>query len=164
MAVRLISPIASIDVGGCRVSGVVVAEFAVITAIIGRPGAGKTYRMVYYVYRRRLRGPLDVATNIGSLVERGLPGVGRLDYVDSMREAFCLHHCTLLLDEAHLWFGSAERASHGPEYADWVSQLRKVKLDLLYTSQASGAVDKMLRDRTDATCLVTSFVKLGLLS
>lgn len=131
-----------------------------ITAILGLPGAGKTYRMVDLMLQRLCRGE-DVATNL-VLSPNDMRVYARkrrcactdphrlvhsiADYSDILNYV----GMPLYLDEAHIWFSSRDYKRLPPElYAYW-SQHRKMGVDVWLTSQRWGAVDVHIRSLTAA--------------
>ena len=130
-----------------------------IRAVCGLPGSGKTYFVVRRLYGwRRTHPDTRIVSNVESL---WFPFGQVPEYVDDITQCFDLQDCVLFLDEAHLWFGSRETKSHGAEYTAWVSQLRKRKVELWYTTQVLMRVDTVMRDITDITYHVSSWFKLG---
>lgn len=128
-----------------------------IYGICGLPGAGKTLFAVRMMWQTRKQAPNRALVSNTPLYFPGEP----VEVIDGIEDCFTLSHCTLLLDEMHLLMGSRDWKEHGKQFAEWISQLRKVDVDLWYTSQDMTSLDKLVRARTFLTYSIESFRRLG---
>jgi len=130
-----------------------------VVGYFGNQGAGKTYSMVRDALAERVREPrLRIASNMPLLLPVGRPAelVEGIDQLEELRD------CLLLLDEAHTMLNSRTGTSgERLRVLTFLSQLRKRRVWLRYTSQTSGKVDKQLRDMTEVAHRLTSVRKLG---
>lgn len=109
-----------------------------IICIDGGLGSGKTYTAVELARHEYLAGRRIFANF-------GLPFAQR---VASWYEAVAIRDGVFIMDEAHLNLDSREFAKN-VSVTPWLTQLRKLGVDLMYISQDFGQVDKRLRDLTD---------------
>lgn len=140
----------------------VVGEVAanVIYGVTGLPGSGKSYFAVRQLVRLRCsdRGrDRPVYTNMPLVLPYGPQPV----LYESLSEIFDVHDCHVLLDEAQLVVGSRDWQSRDNRHAAFLSQLRKRRVVLWYTSQEITAVDKFLRDKTFLLYTMESFKRFG---
>jgi len=146
---------------GCRVvvgsSPAYLGGMVPISAVVGLPGAGKTYMIVRAMLKiRRLQPDRAIVSNTPLYL-----GGPRVRVIESIEEAFSLRNCELVLDELHLWMDSREWQQHRGPYAQWVSQLRKRDVNVWYSTQAMRGVDVLIKDRTQRTYFVESWKGLG---
>ena len=112
-----------------------------VWAVLGRPGAGKTYFMTREAVYASRRGRRIVAN-----YDLDLPNFVR---IDSWAELLgkCEQGDLVLIDEAHLWWpSSAFRAP--PEVRAWLAQVRKRDVSLFWSGQSWDRVSKGLRHLT----------------
>ena len=128
-----------------------------LIGITGLPGAGKTYFAVRSLYSLRRRDPERLIVSNTELYLPGRP----VPVVESLEECFPLTDCDILLDELHLWLASRMWNRNGQAVAQWLSQLRKRRVNVIYTTQDLSSVDKFVRDRTFLSYYVESWRKLG---
>lgn len=131
-----------------------------IFGVTGLPGSGKTAFVTRVMFRLRksARGrSRRVYVNYPLYLPYGEP----VRFVENWTDVFPLEGCDVVLDEMHLLLGSRNWQRHGDEIAGWVSQLRKRKVNLWYTTQDITSVDKFVRERTEIMYQMQSFVKLG---
>lgn len=128
-----------------------------VNAIVGLPGAGKTYWAARAMYRLRRQQPERMIVSNTPLYLPGKP----VPVVERIEQVWGLQNCTLLLDELHLWGDSADWKKGRAEMAEWISQLRKRDVDLYYTTHDPSGVNKLVRDRCYLTFQVESFKGLG---
>lgn len=130
-----------------------------IEGIMGTPGAGKTYFGVYRLWRAHQANPrVPIWTNMDHLVLRGGQ---RPRLVSTLEDIYDCHDGYLFIDEAHLWVNSRDWARRTKDWSVFISQCRKRRLNLWYTTQAISGVDKELRDKTECTYVMKSLHKLG---
>ena len=128
-----------------------------ILGITGLPGAGKTLFAVRAMYRLRQRRPRRWIVSNFPLYLPGMP----VEMVDCIDDCYELSECDLVLDELHLWLSNRDWQKHSGGVGAWLSQLRKRDVNLWYTTQDIGSVDKFVRDRTFLTYYLESFKLLG---
>lgn len=112
-----------------------------VVGVVGRMGTGKTLLVVgWAIALRRLRPHSRIVTNFG------------LDCADqvvsSWAEVYELRDCVFILDEAHLWASSNSSKALNLQGRQWISQLRKRGVVLVWVSQSQARVAKALRELT----------------
>lgn len=124
-----------------------------IHAITGLPGQGKTLAGVHLLRRAKGR------RRISNLFPRS--GEWEFQLWDDIKQA---GHAMVLIDEAHMWFGSREWDRRDQsELAAW-QQHRKNGLDLYYTVQDINRIDKAVRELTAYMHLVKKFGNMILMT
>jgi hypothetical protein len=113
-----------------------------IEAVVGLPGAGKTYEAV-----RRILLLADQGYQCYSVTPVTHPNVELITY-DEATDAY-LPPGWLLWDEVHLKLGSNDHKKLDPKWFEKLSQTRKDGHNLIYTTQHESKVLKQLRDNTN---------------
>lgn len=109
-----------------------------ITAIDGGLGAGKTYTMIALAYDEYLAGRPVFANFPCAFAHR----------LRSWSEWCAVRSGVLMWDESHLDIDSRSFGSN-VAVTPWLTQLRKLSVELLYTTQNFGQVDVRLRNLSD---------------
>jgi hypothetical protein len=131
-----------------------------IYAVVGVPGSGKTYSMVYMGLRAVAEGK-RVWSNFGvdrEAMYRWLRlrcGMSRMEaekalarwqYWSAPEELVGVRIGLLLFDEAHLWAFSRRWKELPVELVWWWTQSRKMGVDVYFSAQRWQSVDAALRD------------------
>lgn len=120
-----------------------------ICAIDGTLGSGKSYSAVDLAYREYLNGrPIFANFDLA---------FGRR--IRSWLEVVSIRDGLFVWDEAHLDLDSRQFSSMS--CTPWLTQTRKLGVDLVYCSQDFGQVDKRLRDLTDVLIRCSAVSSLG---
>lgn len=121
-----------------------------IIIVDGGLGAGKTYSAVALACEAMAQGrPVYANFHIGGAV-----------YVDSWAGFMRVRDGVLVWDEAHLDIDSREFASN-VAITPWLTQLRKLGVDLIVVSQNIDQVDKRLRRLGDRLLRCEAVVSAG---
>ncbi|MGD9679295.1 MAG: ABC transporter ATP-binding protein [Vulcanibacillus sp.] len=115
-----------------------------IVGIIGRRGSGKT------TYLAKLASIYSSANvNIFSNFSLTIPHY-EIDFAEIASFPPYLHDCVLLIDEAHIGTDAYNFWSKlVKDITDFITQTRKLRITIYYTTQNIGLVAKRLRDQTD---------------
>lgn len=129
-----------------------------IIGVVGMPGRGKTATAVYIAYKLYHRKARKVISNTPlnfthQFVRRPvIPKDGSLpvEFEAMLGDPDNLHKRALLLaDEVHAWMDSRESMTTGNRVlTEFITQLRKRGLDMIYTTQDFGYADRRLRRLT----------------
>lgn len=136
----------------------------VVYGVSGLHGAGKTQflvRMAYRMRRSRRGREVPIWTNIDMVLPYGPPVVLFDTLSDLIDAGDSVHDGLVLIDEIQNELASRSWAKHGEKELAWFSQIRKRHLEVWYTTQSMGSVDKLVRDRTHYSLYLESFRKLG---
>jgi len=118
-----------------------------VIAWMGLPGQGKTYSAVAFLVKERRRRP---SARVYSNIPLKLPGARPTFPLDSVDAWVECHDAIVLLDEAHILFGSREWSQKDrARVSTKLGQLRKDGIQLLYTTHFAGKVDVRLRELTE---------------
>lgn len=120
-----------------------------IEAYVGLPGSGKSYSAVRKLLAERKKGR-NVYANFHSKY-----GDWNFCLWDDMRE---LYNAFVMIDEAHVWFGSRAWKDNMIEDLAYWQQHRKDGIDMVYVTQHETRVDVVLRE---LTVFITRFQKIG---
>lgn len=121
-----------------------------VIGVTGGLGAGKSLTSVLLAYDEHLRGQ-PVISN-GPLQFPVVDGLVPPRRVESWLDVVSFRSGTFLWDESHLDIDSREFQRHVGITA-WITQLRKLGVNLLYVTQSWDQVDKRLRNLTDKLLL-----------
>lgn len=118
-----------------------------IIGIIGRMGTGKTLSAVRYAYNYYKQG-YTVYSNIKLNFPHNY--VGLQDLIDMTNNQLVLEKTVMLIDEIGFYIDSRNSQSKRNRLISlWIVMTRKLKTNLIYTSQYLHQVDKRLRSNTD---------------
>lgn len=111
----------------------------------GARGRGKTLTMVKDAFRMHLSGYSvfsNMSLKFGSRVSP--------DEVLSLNRESALKHCVLVLDELQLFFDSRNFTKpQNKDFSNFIQQIRKRDIHILYTTQYVNLVDLRIRQQTD---------------
>lgn len=121
-----------------------------ITAIIGKPGTGKTLQMVRFAEKFLKKGQ-DVYSNI--LLDQSKMNLGkkpgRLFFWQDIEQFKYIHEGVILWDEVGAYFDSRAYAKFPEDVRIKLQQSRKDGLNLFYTVQAYSRADLILKQLTN---------------
>lgn len=124
-----------------------------IIGIVGDRGSGKTLFQTYLA-NCDFKGGREIYANYHLKFAYKL--LNLKDLLTKIQNKEQLKNCTLLIDEIHIFFESRRSGSKKNLAGSYLAtQSRKRSLDILYTTQYLGQVEKRIRDNTDY--LVRSF-------
>jgi hypothetical protein len=130
-----------------------------ITAIIGKPGSGKSLQLVR-ICRKAFRNGRDVYSNIVLDVDkmkgRKKKGLGECYFWNRIDELKYMEKGLVAWDEIGSYFDSRSYAKFPPDVRVKFQQYRKDGLDIFYTSQAWSRVDLIVRQLTNIVIECTS--------
>lgn len=113
-----------------------------IAAIMGKLGSGKTYTAVMLARQEHLAGRAVYANSHITFARQ----------IVSWPELVSLRHGLFIWTEAHLDLDSRQAHKHVGITA-WLTQVRKLGIDIIYDTQDFGQVDVRLRNLTDMLLL-----------
>jgi len=126
-----------------------------LSAIVGKPGYGKTYTGVRYI-EKWLNEGIDVYSNVvidetyyklrKSTEKKPL---GRLYYWNDITNFIDIHSGIVFADEFGSYFDSRDYTKFPPEVRVKFQQYRKDRLDIYYTVQSFGRTDLIVRQLTN---------------
>lgn len=129
-----------------------------ITAIIGPNGAGKTLGAVALHATPSLAKGRPVAATIDLFY----PGTKEIHpnsiKITKWRDLLQLHDCTLILDEINSQFPSRGAMQLPPELLRLLHQLRKPRVDLVWTAVSWSRADVALREATKIVTTSTPYL------
>lgn len=118
-----------------------------IIGIIGDRGSGKTLFQTYLAHCDFEQGR-EIYANYHLKFDYKL--LDLKDLLSKIQNKEQLKNATLLLDEVHIFFESRRSGSKKNLAGSYLAtQSRKRSLDIIYTTQYLGQVEKRLRDNTD---------------
>lgn len=118
-----------------------------IIAITGDVGSGKTLGMTALIYGDYKDVKTEVYSNYGLSFPHTLL---TMDKIESLFEKKLEKPTNFAIDEAHIFMDSRSSSKNRNKLMTyWVLQTRKRKINLFFTTQFFGQVDKRLRDLVD---------------
>jgi len=108
---------------------------------VGAFSSGKTYSVV----RLALQDPhrhIAVHHSFGQII---VPKGWRVTYLSDYSQAVELEKCTLIIDEAAIFFSSRERANIDVPLRAWLKQARKYRVRVIYAEQHFSSLAKEMR-------------------
>jgi len=123
-----------------------------ITAIVGKPGMGKSFQLVRLAWQA-IRGGRDVYSNVlidfSKLMKKRKKPYGRLYYWHELSQFTYIHNGLVLIDEVGAYFDSRSYAKFPEDVRIKFQQYRKDGLDIYYTVQAYSRADLIIRQLTN---------------
>lgn len=116
-----------------------------IIGIQGTLGQGKTTALIAFIEYYRKQTKLRVYSNMSSYKNSTL--------ISSMGDMIGLENCIFGFDEIWNTMDSRDWKMHKGKLTEWIMNMRKKNVLLIYTSQNLGQVEKRLRDITDLMIL-----------
>lgn len=111
-----------------------------VYGVVGRMGTGKTLLVTSWAMNYAMVTHRRIVANFGlSCADQ---------VVHSWAEAYELRDCLFILDEAHLWASSNSQKALTLQGRQFISQLRKRGVCLVWVSQHENRVAKALRELT----------------
>lgn len=126
-----------------------------IIALNGIIGSGKTLTMTYLGYKQYKKGS-DIVSNYRLNFPHKI--VTKQDIENYAKSDTQLKNCTFLFDEAHIFLDCRTSAKNIVN-TYFILQSRKRGVDIYYSTQYFGQVDKRLRDQTDLVFECTAIKK-----
>jgi len=122
-----------------------------ITAIVGKPGSGKSLQLVR-IAQATLRKGRDVYSNVlmdENKMNLGKKVRGRLYRWKDISEFKYIYNGVILMDEVGAYFDSRSYAKFPEDVRVKFQQYRKDGLDIFYTVQAYSRADLIIRQLTN---------------
>lgn len=117
-----------------------------IHAYTGAKGKGKTLSMVKDMYKYSYRG-WEIYTNIGvNFAHNELTE----EHIKNLNRSAGLKNCVIAIDEIQIFFDSRlSQKKENKNFSNFVQQIRKRNIKLLFTTQYISTVDKRIRQHID---------------
>lgn len=117
-----------------------------IIGIQGTLGQGKTTALVAFSLDYKIKTGLPIYSNMSNF-----KGSDRT--IDNLADMIGLTNCIFAFDEIWNTMDSRDWKTHKGKLTEWIMNMRKKNVLLIYTSQNLGQVEKRLRDVTDLMVL-----------
>lgn len=119
-----------------------------IIAYVGRRGSGKTLSMIRQAYVDYKKGRKIYSNMVG--LNFPFEKLTKDALMSFMNEDNKLSNCVILIDEIHMIMDSRLSMSHRNLLLSYLTlQTRKRDVDMYYTTQTWGQVDRRMRQQTD---------------